>query len=121
VRTKTRECRSPRARRPSELGETRSARRNAAIVPPQLAGRLPTMTFGQLRMLARAGTALRPTIRHTAGGYVVEVDVGPRRWMLVSTHGKHPRHFHHLDGAANAVRALGACEAIVRFREGDAT
>jgi hypothetical protein len=70
--------------------------------------RLPAMTFGQLRTLARAGSPPSATIREVNGGYVVELDVGPRRWILISTHGKRPRMFQHLDGAANAMRGLGA-------------
>lgn len=70
--------------------------------------RLPAMTFGQLRTLARAGSPPSATIREVSGGYVVELDVGPRRWILISTHGKRPRMFQHLDGAANAMRRLGA-------------
>jgi hypothetical protein len=66
------------------------------------------MTFGQLRTLARAGSPPSATIREVTGGYVVELDVGPRRWILISTHGKRPRMFQHLDGAANAMRRLGA-------------
>lgn len=70
--------------------------------------RLPAMTFGQLRTLTRAGSPPSATIREVNGGYVVELDVGPRRWILISTHGKRPRMFQHLDGAANAMRRLGA-------------
>ena len=70
--------------------------------------RLPAMTFGQLCTLARAGSPPSATIREVNGGYVVELDVGPRRWILISTHGKRPRMFQHLDGAANAMRRLGA-------------
>jgi hypothetical protein len=66
------------------------------------------MTFGQLRTLTRAGSPPSATIREVTGGYVVELDVGPRRWILISTHGKQPRMFQHLDGAANAMRRLGA-------------
>lgn len=77
-----------------------------AVVPFQT--RLPAMTFGQLRTLARAGSPPSATIREVNGGYVVELDVGPRRWILISTHGKRPRMFQHLDGAANALRRLGA-------------
>ena len=69
---------------------------------------LPAMTFGQLRTLARANSPLSATIRQVEDGYVVELDVGPRRWILISTHRKTPRLFQHLDGAANTVRRLGA-------------
>ncbi len=77
-----------------------------ALAPFQTA--LPAMTFGQLRTLARANSPLSATIRQVDDGYVVELDVGPRRWILISTHRKTPRMFQHLDGAANAVRRLGA-------------
>lgn len=83
------------------------ARPVASAVTP-FETRLPAMTFGQLRTLARAGSPSSATIREVKGGYVVEVDVGPRRWILISTHGKRPRMFQHLDGAANTMRGLGA-------------
>lgn len=83
--------------------------------------KLPAMTFGQLRMLARAGTRLRATIRRADGRYLIEMDVGPRRWVLVSTHGKRPRMFHHLDGAANAVRNLCAQEVVLDLSESDSS
>jgi len=74
---------------------------------------LPSITFGQLRLLACAGAPLNATIRWVRCGYVVELEVGPRRWALISTHRKAPRVFHHLDGAANTVRSLGAQQATL--------
>jgi hypothetical protein len=66
------------------------------------------MTFGQLRRLARSGLPPSTTIRRVCGSHVAELDVGPRRWILISKNSKRPRRFQHLDGAANAMRLLGA-------------
>jgi len=68
---------------------------------------LPSITLGQLKLLAGGGAQLGATIRASGGGYLIEVDLGPRRWQLVSTHRKRPRLFRGLDGAANAARELG--------------
>jgi len=67
---------------------------------------LPSITLGQLKLLAGGGAQLGATIRATEGGYLIEVDLGPRRWQLVSTHRKRPRLFMGLDSAANATREL---------------
>lgn len=75
------------------------------VAPPHSA--LPFITLGQLKFLAGAGAQLSATIRTTDSGYLIEVDLGPRRWQLVSTHRKRPRLFRGLDGAANAARELG--------------
>ncbi len=69
---------------------------------------LPSITLGQLKLLTSGGARLGATIRAIAGGYRIEVDLGPRRWQLSITHNKQPRLFRHLDGAANATRDLGA-------------
>jgi hypothetical protein len=79
------------------------------VVPPQAA--LPSITLGQLKLLASGGARLGATIRAIEGGYRVEVDLGPRRWQLSSTHDQRPRVFRRLDGAAHAVRELGAQQA----------
>lgn len=86
----------------------RTVARNSMPATASFQTSLPAMTFGQLRTLAQAGSPPSATIREVIGGYVVELDVGPRRWILISTHGKRPRMFQHLDGAANAMRRLGA-------------
>ncbi|GAC1632178.1 MAG: hypothetical protein NVS9B10_26350 [Nevskia sp.] len=74
----------------------------------EIACDLPALTFGQLTMLKRVGTPLSATIRKVGPGYMIEVEVGPRRWVLISTHRKTPRVFLRLDGAARAVSRLNA-------------
>lgn len=59
-------------------------------------------------MLKRVGTPLSATIRKIGPWYTIEVEVGPRRWVLISTHRKTPRVFLRLDGAARAVARLNA-------------
>ena len=115
-----RQHRAARSKTASVAAGTRAAR---ATVHKPLIGKelvagapnLAAMTFGQLRLLVGAATPLMARIRPTEGGYRIEVDLGPRRWVLVSTHGKRPRLFRHLDGAASALRALGAPEVIVEL------
>lgn len=97
----------------------RDAAPRVAVVPP-FQSSLPAMTFGQLRTLTRAGTPPGATIRQVSGGYVVELDVGPRRWILISTHRKQPRLFHRLDGAANAMRQIGAQPVHLQLDGGEA-
>ena len=79
---------------------------------------LPAITLGQLKLLAGGGAQLGATIRATGGGYLIEVELGPRCWQLVSTHRKRPRLFRGLDGAANAARGLGPAQ--VRLELGHA-
>lgn len=69
---------------------------------------LPSITLGQLKLLAAGGARIGATIRAVEGGYRIEVDLGPRRWQLSSTHDERARLFRHLNGAANAARELGA-------------
>lgn len=68
-------------------------------------------------MLTSVGTPFLATIRKTGPGYTVEVEVGPRRWVLVSTHRKTPRLFFHLDGAARAVGRLKPQSVALELNE----
>ena len=83
----------------------------SAAYPPAL----PSITLGQLKLLVCGGAQLGATIRATEGGYLIEVDMGPRRWQLVSTHRKRPRLFRGLDGAANAARELGPLKVCLEL------
>jgi hypothetical protein len=78
---------------------------------------LPALTFGQLAMLTSVGTPFSATIRRTGPGYTIEAEVGPRRWVLVSTHRKTPRLFFHLDGAARAVAQLKPLSVTLELDE----
>jgi len=64
----------------------------------------------------RCGRAARRNDRATDCGYRIEVDLGPRRWQLVSTHSKRPRLFRGLDGAANAARDIGPRQIQLQLR-----
>jgi hypothetical protein len=96
------------AEQPAPCSVSRIAEANDGSMPPQSA--LPSITLGQLKLLAGGGAQLATTIRATDGGYRIEVELGPRCWQLVSTHRKRPRLFRGLDGAANAARDLGPAQ-----------
>lgn len=105
-------CKQATVRRPLTV-PTASAKASPARVTAirrvrEIACDLPALTFGQLTMLKRVGTPLSATIRKIGPGYMIEVEVGPRRWVLISTHRKTPRVFQRLDGAARAVSRLNA-------------
>ena len=80
---------------------------------------LPTLTYAHLRVLTRAAADYAAIIRGIGGAYLVELDIGSQRWVLISTHRKQPRLFQRLESAATAVRRLGAHRVILELDDGE--